>query len=130
MPLDVPDLHDDVIALRPPDDRDIDAVLGGIGLVRLDDARDVAEIGYWVAKAARRRAIATRSVQLLSSWAVLDLGIRRLELMTRVDNVASQGVATSAGFVREGVLRSYATIGCGVVDVVMFSLVRGDLDEG
>jgi len=180
MPLDVPGLRDDVIALRPPADHDIDeitaevqdpdiprftripspygradgeqfvrasaqhwrdgtqapfviadaasdAVIGGIGLMRLDDARAVAEIGYWVAKAARRRGIATGAVRLLSRWAVLDLGIGRLELMTRVDNVASQGVAAAAGFVREGVLRSYATIGCGVADVVMFSLVPSDL---
>jgi RimJ/RimL family protein N-acetyltransferase len=182
MSLDVPDLRNDVIALRPPADRDIDAitaevqdphiprftrfpspyvradgeqfvqasaqhwrdgtqasfviadaatdaVLGGIGLMRLDDARAVAEIGYWVAKAARRRGIATGAVRLLSRWAVLDLGIGRLELMTRVDNVASQGVAAAAGFVREGMLRSYATIGCGVADVVMFSLVPSDLGD-
>jgi len=106
-----------------------DTLLGSIGLMRIDATRTVAEIGYWVAREARRRGIATRAVRLVSRWATLDLGIQRVELMTRLENVASQGVALAAGFTREGVLRSYATLGCGVSDVVMFSLLPGDLDR-
>lgn len=181
MPLAVPSLADEVLLLRVPEARDIDAItaacqdpdiprftripspyhrshaelwvahaglgweasteaafvvvdprndtlLGSVGLMRVDDDRNVAEIGYWVAKDARRRGIATRAVRLVSRWGARDLGIGRIELMTRVDNDASQGVATAAGFVREGVLRSFATIGCGLTDVVIFSLVRADLD--
>ena len=37
-------------------------------------------------------------------------------------------MAARAGFTREGVLRSYATLGCGLADVVMFSLLPSDLD--
>jgi RimJ/RimL family protein N-acetyltransferase len=103
-------------------------LLGSVGVMRLDDDRLVAEIGYWVAQGARRRGVGTRAVRLVSRWAVCDLGVGRLELMTHVDNVASQRVAASTGFVREGVLRSYATLGCGVSDVVMFSLLPRDLD--
>jgi RimJ/RimL family protein N-acetyltransferase len=183
MPLAVPSLADEVVLLRVPGTRDIDAItaacqdpdiprftripspyhrshaelwvahaagsweagteavmvivdhltdvlLGSVGLMRVDDDRNVAEIGYWVAKEARGRGIATRAVRLVSRWAARDLGIKRIELMTRVDNHASQGVATAAGFVREGVLRSFATIGCGLSDVVMFSLVPADLETG
>jgi RimJ/RimL family protein N-acetyltransferase len=57
----------------------------------------------------------------------MDLGIARIELMTRLENVASQGVAARAGFTREGVLRSYVDLGRGLVDVVMFSLVPADV---
>ena len=103
-------------------------LLGSVGLMRLDDERLVAEIGYWVARDARGRGIATRAVKLTSRWAVRDLGVQRLELMTHVENVASQRVALANGFVREGVLRSYATLGCGVCDIVMHSLLPGDLD--
>jgi len=106
-----------------------DTLLGSVGLMRVDDDRNVAEIGYWIAKDARRRGIATRAVRLMSRWGAHDLGISRIELMTRVDNHASQGVATAAGFVREGVLRSFATIGCGLADIGMFSLVPADIDE-
>jgi len=183
MALDVPDLHDEQIRLRPPALDDVDAitrecqdpeiprftritspygredairfvedarrswgegtsapfvvsgvddggVLGSVGLMRLDDERQVAEIGYWVAAGARRQGIATRAVRLVAGWAVRDLGIARVELMTRPDNLASQGVAARSGFTREGLLRSYTTLGCGLADVVMFSLVPSDLDPG
>jgi RimJ/RimL family protein N-acetyltransferase len=96
--------------------------------MRLDDDRFVAEIGYWVAKAARGRGVATRAVRLVSRWAVRDLGVQRLELMTRVENEGSQRVAVAAGFRREGVLRSYITHRAGQFDVVMFSLLPSDLD--
>jgi len=102
-------------------------LVGSVGVMRLDDERQVAEIGYWVAKEARRGGIATRAVHLASRWAVQDLGVGRLELMTHVENVPSQRVAVATGFTREGVLRSYTTIGCGVADVVMYSLLPGDL---
>jgi RimJ/RimL family protein N-acetyltransferase len=105
-----------------------DDLVGSIGLMRLDEERLVAEVGYWVAEEARGRGIATRALRAGSRWAVGELGVQRLELMTHVDNVASQAVAEAAGFVREGVLRSYATLGCGVSDVVMFSMLPGDLD--
>lgn len=107
-------------------DRSNDALLGGVG-VHVRDEPEVAEIGYWVAAGARRRGIATRAATLASRWALAELGLVRLELMTRPDNVASQRVAEAAGFSREGVLRSYATVGCGLSDVVMFSLLPSDV---
>lgn len=179
MPLEVPDLADEVVRLRPPaladvgaivaecqdpeiprftrimspygredavrfvedagrnwaegssaafviSDVDRDTVLGSVGLMRIHEERHVAEIGYWVAAEARRHGIATRAVRLVADWASRDLGIARVELMTRIENVASQGVAERAGFTREGVLRSYLTFGCGLADVVMFSLLPSD----
>jgi RimJ/RimL family protein N-acetyltransferase len=106
-----------------------DSVLGACGLGNIAKAREVAEIGYWVSPGARRRGIATRATTLLSRWAILELGVNRLELVAHVDNAASQGVAERAAFTREGVLRDYTTMGCGVSDVVMFSLLRRDLER-
>jgi RimJ/RimL family protein N-acetyltransferase len=104
-----------------------DALIGSVSVMGLDRTPGTGEIGYWVAKEARGRGVATRAVRLVSRWAVADLGLLRLELMTDVDNVASQAVAERAGFTREGVLRSYETHGCGRIDVVMFSLVPSDV---
>jgi RimJ/RimL family protein N-acetyltransferase len=113
-----------VLSIRDATD---DALIGSIGIMRLDEQPGTAEIGYWVAKDARGRGIATRAVRLVSRWAVDELALQRLELMATIDNVVSQGVAARAGFTREGVLRSYMTHGCGRIDVVMFSIVRSDL---
>lgn len=104
------------------------SLAGGVG-VHASEHLEVREIGYWVARDARGRGLATRAVRLVSRWVIPVLGLRRLELMTHVDNVGSQAVAERAGFTREGVLRSYATIGCGLADVVMFSLLPEDLTQ-
>ena len=181
MSLDVPALRDDVVALRPPTDDDVDAItaacqdpdiprytrvptpyvradaesfvrtasegwaagtngsllvvdaadervlLGATGVHRLAEDRAVAEVGYWIEKSARRRGIATRALRLVSRWAVLDLGVRRLELLADPENVGSLRVAEAGGFTREGVLRSYFQHRRGLLDVVMFSLVPTDL---
>jgi RimJ/RimL family protein N-acetyltransferase len=105
-------------------------LLGSVGVHRIPDDRSVAEIGYWVAQHARRRGIATRALRLASLWAVVDLGIRRLELMADIENVGSQAVAEAAGFTREGVLRSYFAHRRGLLDVVMYSLLPSDLAQG
>ena len=99
-----------------------DDVMGSIGL-RRGPGPHVGDIGYWVAPWARGRGIATRSVKLLSRWAVGELGMARVQLMTFVDNDASQRVAERAGFTREGVLRSYLVVKERRRDAVMFSLL-------
>jgi RimJ/RimL family protein N-acetyltransferase len=97
-------------------------LLGSVGLQKLDWEQRSGEIGYWVAAAARRRGVATRAVRLLGGYALVELGLRRIEIIVHADNVASQGVAERAGAVREGVDRR--EIGHhGVCDVVVYALV-------
>jgi RimJ/RimL family protein N-acetyltransferase len=99
-------------------------LLGAIG-VRLGE---VGAIGYWIAKEARGRGIATRATRMLSRWALTEGGVQRLQLTTDPANVASQRVAEKAGFTREAVLRAYTRLSEGRRDAVMFSLLPGDLD--
>ena len=103
------------------------ALLGSVGLRMSDWAQPRAGIGYWVAPEARGRGVATRAVRLLSRWALDTLHLGRLELLTHLENVASQRVAERAGFRREGVLRAYLEMPDGTWrDCVMFSMVAGD----
>jgi RimJ/RimL family protein N-acetyltransferase len=104
-----------------------DELLGSISLMRFEWADHRAEIGYWVAPWARRRGVATRSVRLLSRWALTDLGLGRVNLYTDPDNPASQAVAERCGFTREGVLRSYQERKGRRYDLVSFSLLPEDL---
>jgi RimJ/RimL family protein N-acetyltransferase len=83
-----------------------DAFLGFCALVRIDREGLEAEIGYITAPAARGRGIATRSLVLISDWALTVGGLRRVELKIDHENPASQRVAERAGFTREGTLHS------------------------
>jgi RimJ/RimL family protein N-acetyltransferase len=107
--------------------RDDDRLLGMIGLIadRHDALR--AEIGYWVAPAARGRGVATRALGLLSRWCMTIGGFARLDLQAATANEASLRVAERCGFVREGVLRSSWYRGGGRSDMVLFSLVPEDM---
>ena len=104
-----------------------DALLGAIGMSNFDWADRKGEIGYWMAREARGRGLGTRALRLLSRWALESLGLERLELMANPANEASQRLAESAGFTREGTLRRYRTRHGEREDLIMFSLLPEDL---
>ena len=99
----------------------------GMRLAGLPDR--VAEAGYWVAREARGRGVATHALRLASRWLFEATEIERLQLRADALNVPSQRVAEKAGFTREGVLRSLhhnPRLGRRV-DFVIFSLLRSEL---
>jgi RimJ/RimL family protein N-acetyltransferase len=102
------------------------SLLGSIALDRSVDDPEVGQIGYWVAAPARGHGIATRAVRLLAVWGFDTLGLRRLEITTHEENMASQHVARAAGFRREGVLRGYREHQGVRVDLVMFARLDTD----
>jgi RimJ/RimL family protein N-acetyltransferase len=104
-----------------------DAVLGGCGLSRFDWPELKCEIGYWVTREHRGRAVGTRAVRLLSRWALGPLGIERVELLVDPRNEPSNRLAASAGFSREGLMRAYRRRPEGRWDLVMYSLLADDL---
>ena len=107
-----------------------DACLGHVWVeVDLADPHR-GSVGYWLLPEARGKGFATRSVQLISRWALGELGMARLLLSTEPSNYRSQRVAKRSGFVKEGILRSYEEIGGRRVDCVVFSLVPADLGWG
>jgi RimJ/RimL family protein N-acetyltransferase len=113
------------LALAIVDTRDI--LLGAIGIGRFEWDDGKAEIGYWIAREARRRAVGARATRLLARWALTDLRLERLELLANPENEASQRLAERAGFTREGVLRGYRRRHDQREDLVMFSLLAEDL---
>ena len=87
-------------------------------------------IGYWMTPAYRGRGITSAAVREYSLWAFADYpSLVRLSLFTMPDNAASQRVAERAGFTREGLLRSWDDSAGTPEDVVLYSLVRTDLQR-
>ncbi|MEU1733219.1 GNAT family N-acetyltransferase [Streptosporangium sp. NPDC020145] len=109
-------------------DTETDEWMGNIGLRPLD-ARGNGEVGYLVAPWAQGRGVATAATRALTEWAFA-LGVRRLELLTDVENLASQRVALAAGFQREGVRRSAeARRDGGRSDLIAFARLYGESGE-
>lgn len=78
--------------------------IGAAGFVLTDPTSRVAEAGYWTSAAARGRGLTPRGLKLLSTWALHDAGIVRLELLIEEENSASRKVAERAGYSFEGLL--------------------------
>ncbi|MDX6687034.1 MAG: hypothetical protein QOF86_3162 [Baekduia sp.] len=108
-------------------DTPTDVLLGTIAVQRRVLVHRTAEIGYWVAPAARGRGTAARALALLAPWALRSLGLARVTCEIDVDNDASQRVAEAAGFTREGVLRSAIEMKGRRWSLAIHSLIAEDL---
>lgn len=98
------------------------ALLGAVGIGRLNAEHRRAEAGYWVAPEARGHGVAARALELLTDWAFgPPLELVRVGLSIDVDNVASLRTAERAGFAREGVLRSFIEAKGRRWDVAIYS---------
>lgn len=100
--------------------------LGGIGLNQPNHIYKFYNFGYWIRVSQQKRGIASEATRLLSKTAFENLPINRIEILTAIENTASQKVAEKAGATREGVLRNRLLIGGRIHDAVMFSFIRED----
>src|SRR3954453_22007132 len=103
-------------------------LLGSIDIRMRGEGR--AEFGYVIGAWARRRGIGTRALSLYSPWCFENLDVARLELLVQPDNEASLALGRRAGFVEEGLLRSHSLVRGERKDMVMMSLLPGDLPPG
>jgi RimJ/RimL family protein N-acetyltransferase len=104
-----------------------DVCLGQLYMQHLDWDHQRAEIGIWLAPAARGRGLASEALRLVGAWLLGPGGLQRLQILTEPDNEPMLRAARAAGFVREGVLRGYLRERGTRVDVAILSLLPGDL---
>lgn len=92
------------------------------------DARR-AEIGFWLARPARGRGLATRAVGLVVGWAFESVGLERVELSSVVTNAPARALAERLGFTYEGTLRERDVEFGRRVDVAWYGLLRREWRE-
>ena len=99
-----------------------------VGAVFLEEGgAGIGNAGYWVLAEHRGHGYAARGLRLAARWALRSVGWERIQLWIEPDNEASLRVAQTAGFTREGVLRSWSVIDGRRADAVFFSLLPADL---
>jgi RimJ/RimL family protein N-acetyltransferase len=88
-----------------------------------------ASAGYSVAPFARGRGIAARALRALTvfGWTLPELF--RIELYVESWNTGSVRTAETAGYVREGLLRSHQPIGDRRADMLLYAAVRPGSDD-
>lgn len=101
------------------------AVVGRVNLNNVvRGAFQSASLGYWLAKAAGGRGVATAAVRDITRLAFGELGLHRIQADTLVHNVASQRVLTRNGFVRIGLAPRYLKIEGRWQDCILHQLVN------
>ncbi len=101
--------------------------LGGCGINHINQYYLLANLGYWVRSDRNGEGIASEATKLLALFGFQKLELRRIEIVTGVENWASRRVAEKAGAAYEGILRKRLKLGDINIDAVMHSLVFEDL---
>ena len=89
-----------------------------------------AHVGYWVAQQVAGRAITPTAVALVTDHCLFILGLHRIEVNIRPENVASLRVVAKLGFRDEGLRRRYLHIDGAWRDHRTFALTRDELPGG
>ena len=103
-----------------------DVCRGQVNLHHIDSEHARGELGIWLAPQVRGRGLAQHALRLISGWLFAG-ALERVQLLTDPANEAMIRSATAAGFVHEGVLRSYLRERGKRVDVAVLSLLPTDL---
>lgn len=101
-----------------------DTALGTVGLWLRELPAGRATAGYSVSPRHRGRGIASHALNALTAFAWTIPELHRIELYIEPWNEASIGVATAAGFEREGLLRSHQQIGDSRRDMLLYAAIR------
>lgn len=110
--------------------RETGAFLGSCGLSDLCGEHKRAELGFWIRSGATGQGFATDAARVVMRFGFEDLALARIELEIAVHNAASLRVAEKLRCAREGTLRQRLILPDGPTDTVIFSLLRGESDQG
>ena len=87
-------------------------------------------IGYWVAPEAAGRQITPTAVALVSDYLFNTVGIHRIEIDIRPENVSSLRVVEKLGFRYEGLKERFIHINGAWRDHYVFALTREEVESG
>lgn len=89
-----------------------------------------AQVGYWIAKSHAGRGIVPVAVALAGDHCFGALGLHRLEIAIRPENVASLRIVEKLGFASIGMAPRYLHINGDWRDHLLFALSAEDVPEG
>ncbi len=106
--------------------RENEAVIGRIGLYKIDNQNHIGEIGYWLRPTSQGKGIITQAVQRLLTYGFEGLRLNRIELKCAVGNMKSQAVPERLAFTREGIARQAEFLHGAYVDIVVYSKLKSE----
>ena len=102
------------------------AVIGSIGVIKLEEAIGSAEIGYCLGRAFWGRGIMPEALRAVMDYLFGTVGLNRVWAGHDVNNPKSGRVMEKAGMKKEGVLRASGINNQGIRDVAVWAALRED----
>lgn len=107
-----------------------DRVVGSIGVFRQGNIhRQTAELGYYIAEEYWGKGLMTEAVRQICAYVFEKSDVIRIYAEPFAFNAASCRVLEKAGFQYEGTLRNNAVKNGNVIDMKMYSLLKGDTGQ-
>jgi RimJ/RimL family protein N-acetyltransferase len=91
-------------------DRDTNLVVGAVNLKGPPDAEGDVEIGWGISEGWRRRGYAREAVSCVMDWVLEQPGTKLLTATIPDENVASQQLAATLGFIRSSLHRRHKPV--------------------
>jgi ribosomal-protein-serine acetyltransferase len=101
-------------------------IVGSAGFHAIDWPRGFTSIGYWLARDAQGRGLATRAVRACVELAFGEWRLERIEIRAAPENLRSRAIPQRLGFQEAGVLRGVERVGDRWVDHVVYELRAAD----
>jgi RimJ/RimL family protein N-acetyltransferase len=102
-------------------------VVGGVGINQINKAHSICNLGYWVSAPHSKRGVARFAARAAARLAVGEIGLSRVEIVTRVDNQASRRVAEAVGARFECIARNRLRVGGKSEEAAVYSLTPEDV---
>jgi ribosomal-protein-alanine N-acetyltransferase len=108
--------------------RQDEALIGAIGL-RIEEAFDRAEMGYWVGVPYWNKGYCTEAARAVAGYVFGQRGLNRLHATHLARNPASGRVMQKLGMIYEGTLRQHVKKWGAYEDLLCYGLLRGEWSE-
>ena len=101
-------------------------VIGSIAVVKLDEEKESAEIGYCLGQAFWGRGIMPEALRAVMDYLFDTVGVHRIAASHDARNPKSGRVMVKAGMKKEGVLRGAGKNNQGICDDVWYAMLKSD----
>ena len=101
-------------------------IVGTIGLHQFDTANKSIQTGYWLAKNAQGKGIATRCCRILIDYVFDELKLNRVQINCNVENIKSRAIPERLGFKLEGIHRQVEWLNEEFRDWAIYAMLKED----
>lgn len=99
---------------------------GVIGFHKIDWSNKSTSIGYWLGDDFVGNGLMTKSVKAFVDYALIELGLNRVEIRAALENKKSRAIPERLGFTHEGTIRQSEWLYDHYVDHEVYGMLASD----